>query len=178
VRRAISVLALILAFSIPNIGIALAQEECGTGETVEENDSPIFGRPIKLTEGTESSDQLVGTSDTGCVDKMLGHGGNDTLAGLDGWDVMAGGPGADTVRGGRGSDGVFGDEGIDELYGEIGNDWVFAIDGERDMISCGSGRRDYVEADRNIDAVARNCEKVRFDEPDKAHWWKRVMGRG
>jgi hypothetical protein len=102
VRRAISVLALILAFSIPNIGIALAQEECGTGETVEENDSPIFGRPIKLTEGTESSDQLVGTSDTGCVDKMLGHGGNDTLAGLGGWDVMAGGPGVD--RRGTGHD--------------------------------------------------------------------------
>jgi Ca2+-binding RTX toxin-like protein len=54
--------------------------------------------------------------------------------------VLVGGKGHDTLNGGR------------------GNDRIFARDGVRDHINCGSGN-DSVRADR-ADVVARNCEHV------------------
>jgi hypothetical protein len=182
VRRASFVLAMGVAFAAVNMGVAISQEECLRGDTVQEADSPVFGRPICTIEGDENDNVLEGTNDTRVVDKMLGHGGKDTLSGHLGYDGMAGGAGEDTLDGGMHPDGLWGDEGTDQLNGGRGNDLIIGIEAppappERDVISCGSGKRDYVEADRNIDKVAKDCERIVYKPPDVKHWWKRVMGR-
>jgi Ca2+-binding RTX toxin-like protein len=48
--------------------------------------------------------------------------------------------------------------GNDTLIGGPGNDTIYARDGKRDVIDCGTGK-DVVYADR-YDKVAANCEVV------------------
>ena len=88
--------------------------------------------------GTNGPNVLVGTAR---ADLLNGRGGNDRLLGRSGDDRLLGGAGRDVLDGGA------------------GNDTIAAADRAKDTIRCGSGR-DVVVADR-IDAVARDCERVR-----------------
>jgi hypothetical protein len=55
--------------------------------------------------------------------------------------LVGGVPGADTIDGGK------------------DNDVILARDGQRDVISCGTGKDDRAVADR-IDSVATDCETI------------------
>ena len=108
-------------------------------------------------------------------DRLSGGARRDILSGGGGRDVLFGGRGEDAISGGRGNDRIFGGAGRDRIYGNAGSDRItpgrgedrviaaggddviFARDGAKDRISCGSGR-DTVYADR-IDVVT-GCERV------------------
>ena len=81
-----------------------------------------------------------------------------TLTGRAGADVLRGTAGPDVIAGRGGSDRIYGGKGRDRLDGGAGNDAIYARDGVRDVVRCGTGR-DRVEADRG-DSVARDCESV------------------
>jgi hypothetical protein len=93
---------------------------------------------------------------------LYGGTGNDTLIGGPGEDILHGGPGDDTLLGGGDNDILDGGSGHDHIDGEGGGDTIYAVDGQRDWITCGKNsyfRRDTVYADR-IDVVASDCEIV------------------
>ena len=93
---------------------------------------------------------------------LYGGPGNDTLVGGNGDDILSGGPGDDTITGGRGNDILIGGPGQDHLDGGGGGDTIYAQDGERDWITCGTpayNRRDRVYADK-LDVVAPDCKIV------------------
>ena len=114
--------------------------------------------------GGDGSDGLLGDSGADSLnggsgaDNLLGGLGNDGLTGGAGNDRLSGGAGADSVNGGAGNDRLDGGAAIDRFSAGAGNDAVFARDGKRERIDCGSGR-DVVQADR-VDRVSRNCERV------------------
>jgi hypothetical protein len=125
--------------------------------------------PSDIVEGTNAGDRLQGglTSQT-----ILGLGGRDLIDGDDGGDCILGGEGPDVLNGDDGSDWVDGGPGDDRIFtstaggpgdgiwGDTGNDKVFAVNGSKDVIDCGPGK-DTVQADKKIDEVAGNCEKVK-----------------
>ena len=89
--------------------------------------------------------------------------GDDELIGSDGRDFMVGFGGSDVYRGGSRGDGVDADEesvnpGEDTVSTSGGPDFIDAIDGELDTISCGRGE-DTVFFDVGLDEVANNCEE-------------------
>ena len=127
------------------------------------NDCRIFG--------TEGPDEISGT---GLDDVIFGAGGNDRLDGSAGYDTIYGGDGNDVLIGGPGIDTIYGGPGADRLEGNLifggsGRDritvtgdypaYVYALDDERDVISCGRSRRDVVYVDPR-DRVGRSCERI------------------
>ena len=134
--------------------------------------------------GTDGDDTLRGTAGAdgitgfGGADTISGLGGSDSLTGdgqldfgLDGGDTISGGAGndrllgfggADRLDGGRGADIIDAQEfpdhppGEDTVRGGRGNDTVYAKDGAKDKIDCGSGR-DWVSFDEGLDSLT-NCE--------------------
>ncbi len=106
--------------------------------------------------GNKKANKLRGT---GAGDTMKGLGGNDVLRGFGGDDCLNGGRGSDRVIAGPGGDRLIGGKGRDTMLGGGGPDVIKARDGQRDVITCGSGQ-DIVLADK-ADRVAKNCEKVR-----------------
>ena len=138
------------------------------------NDCRIQGTAGNDTlHGTELADVLVGGKgndrllavDTGYVgDTLDGGTGNDVLVGAIQSDTLLGGPGNDTLNGGPSADWLDGGPGRDHLNGQGGRDVIDAVDGQRDVITCGANAfgprgRDTVFADR-VDAVASDCEIV------------------
>ena len=124
--------------------------------------------------GTELSDVILGlrgddrlyASDQYLGDTLKGGPGADLLVGGGGRDTLEGGPGNDRLFGGRLGDVLSGGTGRDLIDGGTGNDRIYADDGQRDTIVCGtngplSGNRDHdvVYADR-FDVVAKDCEVV------------------
>ncbi len=101
----------------------------------------------KTFRGTSAPNRLTGTP---YGDVLRGFGGNDRLFGLGGNDV---------IRGGNGNDILVGGAGKDLLFGGPGADVIQARDGQRDVVSCGTGR-DTAVVDR-IDLVSHDCERVR-----------------
>jgi hypothetical protein len=99
-----------------------------------------------VVNGTAGADHLNGTAK---ADVLNGRAGNDTLNGRAGNDTLNGGPGNDKLTGGPGKD---------KLNGGAGNDAIYARDGRKDTVDCGTGI-DGVIADK-ADAVAKNCERV------------------
>jgi dipeptidyl aminopeptidase/acylaminoacyl peptidase len=68
---------------------------------------------------------------------------------------------ADTIFGGGGNDTINPRKGRDRVFAGAGNDTINSVDGARDVIDCGPGRRDRVSADRvGVDRVKRNCERI------------------
>jgi Ca2+-binding RTX toxin-like protein len=106
--------------------------------------------------GQAGDDRVRGGSGN---DRASGGSGRDVVSGGAGNDALAGSAGDDTLRGSTGNDTLNGGSGGDLIEGGSGKDTIRARDGERDRISCGTGR-DTVAADR-IDKVASDCERVR-----------------
>jgi Ca2+-binding RTX toxin-like protein len=113
--------------------------------------------------GDFDNDQVFGGNDN---DRVYGGGGNDRADGGPGNDLVSGGNGNDRVYGGAGNDTLVGYLGADRLVGGGGvdrlnagpaNDVIFARDGQRDFIRCGTGV-DTVSADI-VDSV-NQCERV------------------
>lgn len=114
-----------------------------------------------LIKGTRGSDFLVGQDGN---DRVLGNGGNDMLDGGNGDDLLQGQgrfmgvAGADTLRlyvtkarPGRVRS---------QVYAWGGNDRVYARNGVRDLIDCGSGRDLVASMDAPaVDTVRRSCER-------------------
>lgn len=105
-------------------------------------------------EGTAANDDFSGSPGP---DKFLGGAGNDEIRGAAGDDDLSGDggddrvfgdAGNDKVQGLQGADKVDGGPGTDQIYGDIAAcsvfcsfdpDEIFAVDGERDTVDCGSG---------------------------------------
>lgn len=114
--------------------------------------------------GLGGNDRLV-ASDPGYVgDTLEGGPGNDVLIGGSQQDTLDGGPGDDTLNGGPSGDALIGGPGHDHINGQGGRDVIYAVDGQRDWITCGPNAfgkngRDVVYADK-VDVVASDCEIV------------------
>jgi hypothetical protein len=92
-------------------------------------------------------------------DVLTGGRGNDRLVGSGGDDELSGGQGNDELIGGKGDDKLTGGRGRNGFSGGSGNDTIHAVNGRRDTVDCGKGRRDLARVDRR-DRV-RRCERVR-----------------
>lgn len=139
------------------------------------NDCRIVGTDGPDTlRGTELADVLVGLGgddrlfalDPAYVgDTLLGGPGDDVLSGGFRQDDLSGGPGEDKLYGGPSGDRLVGGPGRDRLSGQGGRDLIYAADGQRDRVICGTnlGRatpeRDDAVVDR-FDVVAPDCEYV------------------
>lgn len=116
-------------------------------------------------EGTSSDDRFSGRAGDDDVnggkgdDDLEGDQGDDDLCGDQGDDHLNGGPGDDILKGGAGNDTLVGGKGHDDIEGDSGNDTINSRDGQRDVVTCGSGF-DRVKADRK-DKVSRTCESVK-----------------
>jgi serralysin len=80
------------------------------------------------------------------------------LGGDEGRDVLVGSGREDVLEGGSGKD---------KMFGGHGSDRMFAADGKKDLVICGSGRRDYV-VDDLIDR-SLHCERGRQVRVRKHH---------
>jgi Tol biopolymer transport system component len=157
------------------LGIYLARAD-GTQPRRLTNDCRIVGTAgADVVEGTPLADVLVGLAgddrlrarDPGYVgDTLLGGDGSDVLLGGYRGDLLRGGRGDDRIRGGNSEDVLVGGPGRDRMDGQSGRDFVYARDGRRDTVVCGTNlrrrsrlERDEVWADR-LDLVSADCEVV------------------
>jgi N-acetylglucosamine-6-sulfatase len=108
-----------------------------------------------LRTGTASGDVLVGSR---FFDYLCAGAGHDTIRSRGGSDRAEAGRGKDLVVGGRGGDHLKGGLGRDHLHGGRGHDNLAAIDGLRDVLSCGRGQ-DTARVDAQ-DFVQTDCERV------------------
>ncbi len=111
------------------------------------------GRPDRLI-GSGGGDLIFGL---GGGDLIRGRSGHDCLLGAAGDDRLHGGDGWDRLRGGAGADLLVGGRGRNAYSGGPGRDRILAVNGQRDLVSCGPGR-DRARVDRQ-DTV-RGCESV------------------
>jgi hypothetical protein len=123
--------------------------------------------------GTELYDVIVGgggddvlraVDDNYQGDDLYGGPGKDTLTG-DVWgNVLDGGPGNDRIDGRSRDDTLRGGPGRDVLIGGTGKDTIYARDGERDVVDCGTNgplnpeRPDVAYVDARD--VVVHCERV------------------
>lgn len=108
-----------------------------------------------VVRGGAGNDRLFGG---GGRDKLDGGAGSDRLDGGSGRDKLSGGAGNDRLTGGAGNDTLAGGAGRNRYAGGAGNDKLNAVNGTRDRVDCGAGRRDSARVDRR-DRV-KGCEKV------------------
>ena len=101
-------------------------------------------------------------------DRLRGLGGNDVLAASPATTACPAAPattpspaapGNDTLAGGARQRHAHGRPGTDRFAGGAGNDTINSRDQRRETVSCGTGRRDRVTADR-VDRLV-GCEIVR-----------------
>jgi hypothetical protein len=115
--------------------------------------------------GLGGDDHLFALDPAYAGDALLGGPGDDVLSGGFRQDDLSGGPGEDKLYGGPSGDRLVGGPGRDRLSGQGGRDLIYAADGQRDRVICGTnlGRatpeRDDAFVDR-FDVVAPDCEYV------------------
>ena len=115
--------------------------------------------PISAAPPNVVGRHIVGTSKG---EYLAGGGHDDTIFGMGGNDTLLGGAGDDMIDGGNGNDIITGGSGADNLTGGAGSDTIYANDGERDIVDCGTGNdRAVVDA---VDKVT-NCEVVTTSSP-------------
>ena len=119
------------------------------------NDCLNGGAGSDTIEAGEGDDRANGNAG---ADRLTGGDGNDKLAGNNGNDRLSGGDGNDRLQGGAGKDGLSGGDGRNAYSAGGGNDSVNSVNGTRERVNCGGGRRDRVRADR-ADRL-RGCETV------------------
>ncbi len=120
-------------------------------------DVPVDTTPHNMVEGTDNSEQLLGTNGNDLIngyagdDQIFGFNGNDTLNGGAGNDYLAGGNGTgtnsgnDIINGGAGDDTLSGEDGNDILNGGAGNDsYVYKANQGIDIINNAGGGTDVI----------------------------------
>ena len=137
------------------------------------NDCTIRGTPGRdVLRGTALADVLLGLGGDDVLrglgpgyvgDRLDGGAGDDVLVGTAVSDVLSGGPGRDRLDGGLSADALSGGPGRDVLHGGGGRDVIDAVDGQRDVVSCGTNRgRTTPEQDTGLldaaDVGGRDCE--------------------
>lgn len=80
------------------------------------------------------------------------------LNGGGGRDRMSGGAHDDRMSGGSGNDTMAGNGGRNRLSGGAGNDRIDSVNGTRETVNCGRGRRDVARIDRRD--RTRGCKRV------------------
>jgi glucoamylase len=105
--------------------------------------------------GNAAADRLTGSAGR---DRMSGGTGRDRMSGGAGRDRMSGGAGRDRMLGGAGNDRMAANGGRNRLSGGRGNDRINSVNGRRDTVKCGRGRRDRARVDRSD--RTRGCERV------------------
>jgi RTX calcium-binding nonapeptide repeat (4 copies)/WD40-like Beta Propeller Repeat len=114
--------------------------------------------------GMDGDDRLAGRSAGYIGDTLDGGTGDDVLVGTFVGDLLGGGAGRDRLFGGLSGDLLYGGAGADRMAAQGGRDTVYARDGERDIVLCGTNvhtrkaERDVAWIDR-LDVV-RDCEVV------------------
>ena len=154
-KRTMAMFSVMVTMLLLASGVALAanQVSCNPPSNDPAADDVCYG--------TTKSDVITGTE---FGDRIFGLAGNDTANGGLGDDSIYGFRGADTLVGGEGVDYAFGDDGNDTLDlrdatvvpadsyeyadGGNGNDTIYADDGQRDLITCGPGKKDTVTYDQ------------------------------
>lgn len=154
-------------------------------------DSLSGGAGDDTLQGADGADRLDGGDgndalDGGASDDVLTGGvGDDQLAGDEGDDILDGGDGADTLDGGAGGDTLLGGNDVDSLTGGpgadqfvagAGADFLFAADGEFDVLDCGDGQ-DHGVFDP-FDAPDASCELLPLVLSPRSIGGVRVSGRG
>ena len=130
-------------------------------------DDVLTGTPLAdVLLGEGGNDTLTAVASFFSGDTLEGGPGNDLLVGSFASDTLEGGPGNDVLRGGAGPDLLIGGPGRDVIQGQGGRDLVYARDGVRDIVSCGTNtgkttgpEGDIAYVDR-VDVVSRDCEWV------------------
>jgi Ca2+-binding RTX toxin-like protein len=120
------------------------------------SDRVTGGRGRDCLSGQSGNDRLSGGS---AADSVSGGSGRDRLSGGSGNDRISGGSGNDRVSGGSGADRLSAGGGKNVVSAGSGNDVVNAANGKKDVVNCGSGRRDRARVDASD--VVRRCERVR-----------------
>jgi uncharacterized delta-60 repeat protein len=115
----------------------------------------VAGQGNDVIRGGSGNDRLVGS---GGNDRLTGGAGADRMDGGAGRDKLSGGAGNDRLSGGAGNDTLTGGAGRNRYSGGAGNDKLSAVNGKRERVDCGAGRRDRARVDRS-DRV-KGCEKV------------------
>jgi Ca2+-binding RTX toxin-like protein len=133
----------------------LSGSDCLSGGTG--NDKLSGGTGNDRISGGSGKDRISGGSGK---DTLSGSSGNDSISGGSSNDRIAGGSGSDRISGGSGSDRISVGSGKNRVSAGKGNDVVNAVNGKRDRINCGPGRRDRVRANRRD--VLSGCEIVRL----------------
>jgi Ca2+-binding RTX toxin-like protein len=127
--------------------------------------APSKGHCSNRFAGTAKADKIRGSR---ASDRISGGRGKDRLSGLGGADCISGGAGNDTLSGGKGNDTISGGAGNDKISagpgknkvsGGAGNDRINVRNHKRDVVNCGTGKKDRVVADK-VDKL-RGCEHVK-----------------
>jgi hypothetical protein len=153
----------------------LVMRATGTGQRRVTNDCRIVGTAgpdtlrgtifADVLEGLDGNDRLFALDGNYVGDTLRGGPGDDVLSGGYWRNVLVGGSGDDKLYGGPSADQLVGGPGHDRLSGQGGQDFVYAADGARDTVICGTNaghatpERDHAFVDR-FDRVARDCEFV------------------
>jgi Tol biopolymer transport system component len=114
--------------------------------------------------GLAGNDRLTGLSAGYVGDTLDGGAGDDVLVGTYVGDLLYGRAGRDRLFGGLSGDLLYGGAGADRIAGQGGRDTVYARDGERDVVLCGTNVRNR-KAERDVAwidrfDVVRDCEVV------------------
>lgn len=150
--------------SFPSLGPAryrLQVQRLTTGvASIEAVSSPIYVEPADSSPDPPSKNCSAVVRGTHGSDTFNGTRKSDAFRGRRGADRARGKAGKDCLRGGRGRDVVKGGPGQDRLKGGGGNDRIRTRDADRDVVRCGTGRRDRAAVDSQ-DKVGNTCERVR-----------------
>jgi Ca2+-binding RTX toxin-like protein len=118
---------------------------------------------VSVGHGTRDDGEAGEGDDVTAVESVNGGRGHDVISQVPGSAVglqVFGGAGNDTLLGAAGADVLFGEAGADFYGAGPGADTIFAADGERDTVDCGTnpaGLFDAAQVDAQETSV-RNCE--------------------
>ena len=102
--------------------------------------------------GTRAADTLTAGDDN-----------SHNIVGMEGNDIITGGGFHDNIYGDEGNDSITDNEDtpdLDFIWGDEGNDIIRVREGNGvgDTVNCGSGAKDKVFFDRDVDTIRSNCE--------------------
>lgn len=144
-------------------GVSFIRVNAGDMSDLVVGDLYSSSRAFTMTGGTGNDYLDV----AGSVDNRAfihGEDGDDQLYGRQFGDTIYGGYGNDVIGAGGGVDSLNGGPGVDRIDGGAENDFIYAKDGARDVIQCGTGS-DWAQVDKTwwgatLDTVYAGCETL------------------